>query len=130
MSVEAALVNRLEGYAGLTALVSTRIYPHRLPQTPTYPAVTYFLVTALPRDSAMGVDVPIARKRFQFSAWGSTYLSAKNVCEQIRLALQRWSGTADGTTVYDIFVESQNDIDEPDLKVYQCVIDFEVVHGE
>jgi hypothetical protein len=43
--IEEALRARLIGQSGLTALVSTRVYPLGLPQNPTLPAITYALVS-------------------------------------------------------------------------------------
>jgi hypothetical protein len=39
VSIEEALRDRLLGLAGVTALVSARVYLLKLPQSPTYPAV-------------------------------------------------------------------------------------------
>ena len=38
MIIEEALVAYLTGYAGLSALIGTRLYPLRLPENPTYGA--------------------------------------------------------------------------------------------
>ena len=39
--LEKALHTRLTGYAGLSSLISARLYPVIAPQNPTYPLATY-----------------------------------------------------------------------------------------
>jgi hypothetical protein len=130
MTVEAAIKTRMEAHVGLAALVSDRIYPHHLPQQPAYPAVSYHIIGARPRDRAMGGDSGIAFKRVQVSCWGKSYGQAVQVAEQVRQALQRWSGTEAGTAVQDIYLENQNEFFEADLGIYHHALDFEVVYGE
>lgn len=45
MTVETALVTKLKATAGVTALVSSRVWLLRLPQTPTLPAIRVQLIT-------------------------------------------------------------------------------------
>jgi hypothetical protein len=69
-SVDESLLSRLQGFAGLSAL-TTRIYPDKLPQGVTYPAVSMSRISTV-ESHAMGVDVGVKRARFQLSCWGST----------------------------------------------------------
>jgi hypothetical protein len=111
--IENAIYQRLAAHSGLSALISARIYPQILPETPTYPAVTYW-ITGAPRETAMGSDPGIVHARVQVDAWGLTFAVARNVGEQVRAALQRWRGTLDGTEVLDSFIEDARD-QEPEL---------------
>lgn len=132
MSIEAALVAELKAHAGLAALIGTRIYPLKLPQSATFPAVTYQRISG-PRVSCMGGD-SLAHPRFQFDCWATGYLDALDVAAQVRAALQRTSGTigsgsntASGVAIYLI-----NEIDdyEPDTEYYRVTLDFIVWHEE
>lgn len=129
MSIEESLFTRLSTHAGLSALVSARIYPLILPQKPTLPAVTYTRVSG-ERVSAMGADTVIARPRFQVSCFASTYASARAVAAQVRAALQRWRGTVGGVVIQDSFIESEIDLYEDDTKLYHTALDFEIIHEE
>lgn len=113
MTIEEVVYQRLTGYAGLAALVSARIYPGLLPETPSYPALTYDIVNT-DRESAMGVDAGIAAARLQVMVYASKYKDARDVKEQVRGALQRYRGTLAGTEVMDTFVEDDRD-EPPDL---------------
>ena len=52
--LEQALFTRLDGFAGLTSLVVSRIYPLILPQNPTLPAVTYQRIDGIREDGIAG----------------------------------------------------------------------------
>lgn len=119
------MYTRLAGFAGLLALVSTRIYPLMLPQNPIYPAVTYSRVSGQ-RESAQQADTGVARVRFNVTAWAETYLAGKEVSEQARLALQRYRGTVSGVVIEDIFCLDGPDLFQAEARVFYFPRDFEV----
>lgn len=135
-TIEESIYSRLSGFAGLTALVSTRIYANQLPQNATLPAVTYSRISAL-RPSAMGEDTDIVKARFQFDCWcdqlssGSSpaYEVARNVREQVRAAMQRWGQTSP-VLVWDSFIISEVDLFEEDVEMHHLVIDVEINYNE
>ena len=135
MSIESEIFDRLTGFAGLSALVGTRVYPQILPQDPTYPAISFRRVSAV-RPSAMGSDVGVVFARFQVDVWDQDdeagdagYDSAKAVSEQVRLALQRWRTTT-GTIVQDTFFITEQDLYVDALEVHHLALDFEVIYEE
>lgn len=86
MSVDSDLVTRLTGHAGLAALIGTRVYPNRLPDSPTVPAVVYQKIT----DVADVGQASIAgkRHRYQITGWAATHLEAGDVETQVHAALE------------------------------------------
>ena len=136
MTIEAVIKTRLSGFAGLSALVSDRIYPVTLPQNVEMPAVSYRRVSA-ERVSAMGVDTGLVRARFQFDCWSGehkngdsgTFDEARAVAKQVRLALQRWRNTS-GTVVQDTFMVGDQDLHESDTETYHAALDFQIVYEE
>ena len=132
MVIEEALYAYLSSHAGLTALVSTRIYPLVMPQNATLPAVTFSKISG-PRAHAMQQDAGLAYPRFQVSCWGGTYKQAKEVAGQVRAALQDYTGTmggAGGVVVSGVFLEDENDLYEPGTQAYHIAIDFIIWHLE
>ena len=125
MSIEETIFSRLSTFAGLIALVSTRIYPVIMPQGVTHPAVTYQLISGI-REAAMGSDPGMVRARFQFTAWASTHLAARNVIKQVRLALERYRVA----TVEDCFVETEYDVFDEDAILHGRGLDMIVHHTE
>lgn len=126
MTIEAVLFTRLSTFAGLTALVGTRIYPSVAPQNVTAPFVTYRRISAV-RRSGFGQDIGIVSARFQLDAIALTYSSMRAVVEQIVLALQRWRSDLTNPAVIETFIENEYEIyeDEPDL--YHGAVDV-IVH--
>lgn len=124
--IEETIYSRLSGFAGLTALVSTRIYPIILPQGVTYPAVTYQRISAEARESCMVDDVGLVRTRFQMTAWSETFKGARTISEQLRQALQRWKTSG----VQGTYILGEYDLYDPDSLKYGAAIDAQVVHEE
>lgn len=127
MSIEDAIYSRASGYAGLSALVVTRIYPDKLPQKPTYPAVTYQRVSSQ-RPAAMNADVGVMRERFQFDVWATTRASQDAVAAQVLACFARWRGTVSDIVVQDSYFENRIDLGEdpniPGLR--HTALDFEI----
>lgn len=129
---EEAVYARLTAHAGTAALVGARVYPLKLPQTPTLPAVTYQRISAT-RESAMGSDTGITRARFQVTSHAASYSGVKALAEQVRQALQRYSGTSATVTVHDCFLENEIDLFDQDDALaghYPVAQDFIVIYGE
>lgn len=66
-------------YAGVTTLISDRLYPIMLPQEPTLPAATYLIVDDPQTYSHSGTSWRQAR--VQFDCYASTYLTAHAVAD-------------------------------------------------
>ena len=130
MTVEAAVFDLLSSDAGVSGVVSNRIYPVKLPQDPTYPALTYFRVSAL-RHSVMGNDTGLVEKRIQVSSWAELYSEVNNLAELVRDAMQRTRGTFAGVEILDIFMEGDGpEIWEDDVGAYQAITDCNVIYRE
>ena len=129
-SIETVLFTRLDNFAGLSSLVVSRIYPLNLPQSPTYPAVTFTRIGTDPF-SGMTEDIGITRGRFQLDAWATTYLGALNVGAQLRLALKRWDDSGTSPVVLDSFLDNELDDFEDRLEssagVFRVIQDY-IIH--
>ena len=124
------MFNLLSNHAGVSGVVSGRIYPVKLPQDPTYPAVTYFRVSGL-RHSVMGNDTGIVEKRVQISSWAESYAAVNGLAEQVRDAMQRTRGTFAGVEILDIFMEGDGpEIWEDAVGAYQAITDCNVIYRE
>lgn len=133
MTIEEALYAELAAYSGLSALVSTRIYPMRLPQDSTLPAVVYYRMSAGRENDFTGAT-GLAHPTFRVITWAEEYKEAHTVGTQVRKALDgnssQWGGSsgvwASGRLTND------NDLMDPDLETptYGQAMDFEVWHTE
>jgi len=105
-NIEKAVRSRLAAYSGLTDLVSTRIYPLQAPQNPTFPLVTFQVISTV-RVHAMGSDTGDVASVVQVQAWDDTNSGARDVIEQVRGALQDYSGMSGGVTIQRAFIENE-----------------------
>lgn len=124
--IEETVFTRLSTFAGLTALVGNRIYPMILPQGAVYPAVTYQRVSTYPRESCMGEDAGLARARIQVTAWAATFTGSKEVADQVRQALQRWTTTG----VQGSYIQGEYDLFDETAEYFGAAVDAEVIYEE
>jgi hypothetical protein len=96
----------LEAYAGLTALISTRIYPEELPQGCTLPAVVYILVSDV-KDHFLTGQATLEQPIYQLSVFASTKTAAKNVANQLKTALCDYHGTMSSIVVQKIELQNE-----------------------
>ena len=123
MSIEAEVKTYLQNYAGLKALIGDRISLDTLPEG-TYPAVTFFVVSADHRH-----DIDIGDTSFQFDCWGTTKSSVIAVAEQIRHALQRYKGMMGSISVIQGVFEGENDLPfESDSKLFHRAVEIKITY--
>ena len=127
MSLASSLYSQLSGYAGLTALVSTRIYPNRAPQDATLPYVVYFRVSGS-REQAFTNAVGATGVRMQFSCFATTYIDADAVRAQVRAALLAYTSSG-GVTVHEVALDSDLDQYENDTFLHHCLTEAVLLVG-
>jgi hypothetical protein len=128
--LDEGIIAYLKAYTGLTALISTRIYPVQFPDGVTMPCVVYQRVDT-PRTLTMqssGATGDLTNPRFQFRAWATTYASAKAITDQIRAALNgRTGSTGAGTVTVTLrasLAGNETDGFDPNVRLYYRVSDF------
>lgn len=87
MSANKIVYNILSNNAALTALISTRLNPVRIPQESAFPAVSYQLVSEVPNPTKSGHS-RTEFARVQVNAYGVTLASAESVASAIRTAFE------------------------------------------
>jgi hypothetical protein len=132
MVIEEALKTYLLTQPGLTALISNRIYPLKLPQGPTLPAIVYQKIDA-PRLHGFSADIGVMT-RIQTTSWALTYAGASAVQEQIRAATQNYMnqtmGGSGGVEVKNIEFDEGPDSYEDDTERYGKIVDLLIWHTE
>lgn len=116
MSAETEVYAALSGHAGLTAIVSTRIYPDVLPEKTIYPAVVFSRESTNPIRSIsghyFGADVSL-----QVGCWGNTRTEADAAGTQAEAAL-----IASG-----MFPRGKNSGYDPETDLYASIIEVEIL---
>ena len=127
--IEEGFVIYLNGHAGLSALISTRLFPLILPEGVTMPAATYQRISG-PRMRSHSGPSGVSMPRYQFNCWGDTYKQAKEVADQVRIALESFSGTMGTVPVHAGFVEDDRDFYDEDVKQFFTAVDVILRHEE
>lgn len=129
MGIEAHIYTRMSGFAGLTALVGTRISPNKLGQHTDLPAISYRRV-ASERPSNMAADIGIVRSRYQFDIWADSYDGMIAVKEQVIDCWQRYEGTQNSTEIIQAFIMLDMDMYEDESRVHHGIVDVEINYRE
>jgi hypothetical protein len=119
MSLESGLVAILDN-ANTTA--GTRVYPILLPESPTFPAITYQEISQVPqnhRDGNSGLD----RARTQINCWGKTFEQARVLANEIRAL----NGSGSGE-VTKLFVEDAGDDFDEGTELFLRRLDLVIWH--
>jgi len=109
--------------------ITTRCYPVKIPQGPTYPLIVYTKITGI-RDHVLKGSTGHAHPRFQIEAWAKTYAEVKALAVAIREALDGFSGTVEGVHIGSCLIETERDIYETEIEVYRVVQDWMIWHEE
>jgi hypothetical protein len=126
--LQKAISDKLVGAAGLTALVSTRIYDY-VPQAPTFPYVVFGDDTGTDWSTfgRLGEEVTIT-----IHAWSRERgrKETKSIQSQIDAALNRQALTITGYTAVSCVREYQESFQDPDGITYHGVQRFRVFAHE
>lgn len=124
-AIEVVLTGMLKTDADLLALIDARVYPVKLPQDPTLPAVTYQKISG-PRIH----DLDVAFPRFQITAWATSYIEAEAVGFAIRGSTQRYKGIRDGVNILQMVFLNEVDMRDPETGYYTRPVDVEIIYEE
>jgi hypothetical protein len=112
MTIETDLYTTLSNDAGVTALVSTRIYPNMAPESAAFPYAVYQMVSGGRLSTITGVGDAI-RKRIQIGNHSATYDEAKAVAAAVIAALE-----GDG------YLELEHEFYDPISQVHTVIVDW------
>lgn len=119
MSIEALVYGRLTTYSGVTAIASTRTYPMLLPQTPTYPAVTYQKIS----NSEQKGTSALRDSRWQLNCWGATYAAAHSLAAQVKAAFEEWHDVDQTPGVLMARIAGEVDDYDDSADVFRVIVD-------
>lgn len=124
MSAHAAISAKMLAFPGLTALVGQRIYADVMPDSPTYPSVTY-QKTGGSSDMGALTNPTGAKALMQVSVWSKSRAEATAVVKQVKLAIERMRKiTIGGVPVDDCYCDGDVDNFDAPTKTYFTHISF------
>jgi hypothetical protein len=104
--------------ATVTAVVGTRIYPLKIPQSiSTYPSITYQMISQVPAHTLTG-GAGYAESRIQYDIYAETKPAADSLDEILRNVLQGFppagnAGTMGSSTVSSVKADLLRELWEP-----------------
>lgn len=129
MNIEDGLYKYLCADAGVSAIVSSRVYPLVMPQKTTLPATTY-QTTALKPDRNLAGNTGRMTATIRINAWAETYTEAKNLAEALRTALNDYSGAMGSDTIQRSGVESETDGWDEETELYRVSMQITIIYYE
>ena len=125
-SVDTAVYTRTKNYAGISALVGTRVYPPPVPQQTAYPLVTYQEIDCV-EDLTMGSSTGQPVSRYQFDCWAITAAGARALADQVFLCWHNYAGTSDTVVIKNSLFENKMSMPyDPDEGVFRYIVEFKI----
>ena len=95
ITIEEGVFYLLSNNVAVGAIVSNRIYPIKLPQKPSLPALTYQLITPM---SIMAHDGKggTAHSRYQITGFATDPDEVRDLIEKVRICMDGYSGMIGG----------------------------------
>jgi hypothetical protein len=122
-----AIYTILSTNAGVSALIGTRIYPLKIPSNPTYPLITYQLISQ-PQVHTMD-NKHYSNSRMQVDAWATTFLSGQGLGDAIDSALNGYKGIVTSQeNIHSCLQISREDYHEEGTEDYRVSFDYSIWH--
>ncbi len=122
MGIGTTVTTAIEDDAGLGALMGDRIYPLTFPASPTFPCITYRIISGFQVQESSKEQIFVTR--IQFDVWSETYLETAAVKE----ALIDLFNMADMTKASQHIISSVTDlvfdVYESNTKLHRSVVDI------
>ena len=115
----------------LAGSISTRVYPGKLPEKVTYPAIAWHKISAARDRTYDDFDdfEAFVFVRVQFDCWGRSYDEAADLGNDLLAALSGYGGSMAGTLITAHAINEFEDHDSI-VKKYRRVLDFEVTYQD
>lgn len=133
MSLDSAIYGKLTGTAGISNLVSTRVYPVLAPAGASMPAITYQRISTVEYTSHDGPS-GLVRARYEIVAWSSTNVAARTLADLIRVTLDCTAWVQSSDTVQHGWRDSEelvyDDGTDADRPRFGVSMQFVFLHNE
>jgi len=125
MAIGITMMKAIKADTTSYALVGERIYPLVYPSNPTFPCITYRVIS--------GVNYPIMSEqvnttRIQFDIWSYSYDDTAAVKSALMSLFNYYSGTVNSQVIHETKVDLVFDTFEQNIKAHRAVVDVRVMH--
>lgn len=126
MRLDEFIFAALTGDATVAGLVVARVYPRKLPQTPTYPSIVYSIISDVPTEA----NTELSDVRIQLDCWSATYAGSRVLATAVKRALRYYRRSDAGNTVLSIYDANQRDDDDDERQIYRQIVDMIAMYHE
>jgi len=113
MSLETALRTYTLAGAEVASLAGIRMYPAKLPQVPTLPAIVYQRIDTRREHDHDGPD-GLPRPRLQVTCWATSVGAAWDLAGAVRRRLDGYKGAWGSVQVQSCLCVGERDLDDPE----------------
>ena len=129
MTLETALRTYTLAGVGVSALVGTRMYPRKLPQGPTFPAIVYQRIDTRRGHDLAGPD-GLPRPRIQITCWATSPAGASELAAAVRLRLDGYRGAWGDVAIGSCLCVGERDTDDPETGRAGVIQDYMIQFTE
>jgi hypothetical protein len=132
MGLKEVLLPILLADGGISAAVDDRVYPRRLPEGATLPAISWFRVSTqriYTYDPYEATDA-WATARVQFNCWSRSEEEADRVGEAVLLCLSGYGSTLGGELIGSSFAVNDLDLYDSEVEIFRRVLDFYISYED
>lgn len=108
ISPESAVYHRLASTPAVARWVGFQIYPVAVPKGAEFPFLVYRRAN-ITRSHSLGGPILMPEVNLQIASWAMYYDDARQLADEVRLALNGYIGTLAGVTIHDIRLVSETD---------------------
>lgn len=138
MSLEAAFYAYVTAQSSVTDIVGDRVYQDVMPQTETYPAIVYSLISENRSESGYSLTGANGQveSRLQVTCYSNTRPKvARQLYDALRMRLNGFKGLWGGTEIQSCFIDSaESTVDQQpgnaQARVYGYSVDLLITHVE
>ena len=119
----------LKNEPSVAAVLGDRIYPRRLQQKATLPALTYQRIDT-PRTPVHGEKSIFPRPRMQLRIWAKTSKTAWQAADAVRITLDGFRGQMGALTVTRCVIVNEMEDDDPETGLVSVVQDYQITYQD
>ena len=108
LSPEKHVLQRLVTAPAVARLIGFQVYPIAVPNNAELPFCVYKRAN-ISRESSLSGPLFLPVVSLQLSSWGLYYDAARELADEVRLALDGHTGTLSGVTIHDMRLVSETD---------------------
>jgi hypothetical protein len=108
ISPESVVYTRLTTRPTLAMYVGFQVYPVAVPKGAEFPFIVYRRAN-ISRESSLSGPLFRPEVNIQIASWAMTYDGARVVADEVRLALDGYTGSLAGVTIHDMRLVSETD---------------------